>query len=91
MPRLLPDVSCLPLVFHELVHVVQFDELGPERFLARYLDEWVAAGFRYERIGLELDACALQRRFESAPSEPFDAREETRRLLSAGRDPAARS
>ena len=88
MPRLHPDVSRLPLVFHELVHVVQFDELGPERFLERYLDEWVAAGFRYEGIGLELDAYALQRRFESAPLEPFDAREEIRRLLSARRDPA---
>jgi len=91
MPRLLPDVSRLPLVFHELVHVVQFDELGPERFLQRYLDEWVAAGFRYEGIGLELDAYALQRRFESAPLEPFDALKETRRLLFAGRDPAARA
>jgi hypothetical protein len=85
MPSLHPDVAHLPLVFHELVHVVQFDELGTQRFLERYLDEWVAAGFRYEGIGLELDAYALQRRFESAPLEPFDAREATRRLLAGGR------
>jgi hypothetical protein len=83
MPCLEPDVAHLPLVFHELVHVVQFDELGLQRFIERYLDQWVAAGFRYEGIGLELDAYALQRRFESAPLKPFDARAEIRRLLSA--------
>src|SRR5688572_7305187 len=84
MPCLEPDVAHLPLVFHELVHVVQFDELGPQLFLERYLDQWVAAGFRYEDIRLECDAYALQRRFESAPLKPFDARAEIRRLLAPG-------
>jgi hypothetical protein len=82
MPSLEPNVSHLPLVFHELVHVVQFDQLGPQAFLQRYLDQWVAADFRYEGIGLELDAYALQRRFESAPLKPFDVHAEVRRLLS---------
>lgn len=83
MPRLSPDATQLPLIFHELVHVVQFDVLGPQSFLERYVDGWVSAGFRYEGIPLEIDAYDLQRRFELDPRKPFDVSGEVRTLLRA--------
>jgi hypothetical protein len=82
MPRRSPDLANLSLVFHELVHVVQFDQLGPRGFLERYLDGWLAAGCRYEGIPLELDANLLQRRFEADPAKPFDVAKEVRTLLN---------
>jgi hypothetical protein len=62
---------------------VQFDELGPDRFVERYVDGWFSAGFRYEGIRLEIDAYALQRRFEEDPTAPFDVGREVRTLLDA--------
>lgn len=81
MPHLSPDLSRLPLVFHELVHVVQFDELGPQPFIDRYVEGWISAGFKYEGIPLECDAYGLQRRFEADPNKPFDVRAEVRATL----------
>ncbi|MEZ4585683.1 MAG: hypothetical protein R2909_04690 [Gemmatimonadales bacterium] len=51
------------LLFHELVHVAQFQALGAERFAREYLKGWVAGGRRYARIPLEVEAYALARRF----------------------------
>jgi hypothetical protein len=84
MPRARPDASRVALVFHELVHVVQFDELGIQAFLERYVDGWLSAGCRYDGIRLEIDAYALQGRFEADPSKPFDVRREVQALLAAG-------
>jgi hypothetical protein len=56
------------LHFHELVHVVQWRALGPEKFLARYADG--LERFGYLRSPLELMAFRLQRRFERE-AEPF--------------------
>jgi hypothetical protein len=53
----------LPLLFHELVHVVQYRLLGTREFARRYLGGWVEAGFRYGSIPLERTAYALQARF----------------------------
>lgn len=41
------DVSESTLIAHELVHVRQFAELGPIRFIARYLWEYVGNLLRY--------------------------------------------
>lgn len=49
------------LHFHELVHVVQWNLLGVERFLEIYLAEMVRAGYRGDR--LEQMAYHLQDRF----------------------------
>ena len=56
------------LHFHELVHVVQWSALGPEKFLACYADG--LERFGYLRSPLELMAFRLQRRFERE-AEPF--------------------
>lgn len=53
------------LVFHELVHVVQYELLGVEEFVRQYIRGFVEGGFRYEAIPLERDAYELQARFES--------------------------
>jgi hypothetical protein len=67
------------LLFHELVHVVQFARLGRGGFLARYLAEWAAAGWDVGAIPMERDAYELQRRFERG--ERFDAEAEVARRL----------
>ncbi len=58
------------LHFHEMVHVVQWQVLGPKGFLAAYADG--LARFGYRDSPLEVMAYDLQARFENEP-EPFDA------------------
>jgi len=58
-----------PLFFHELVHVVQWAELGPERFLSAYADGLEKYG--YAESPLEVMAYKAQWRFE-ADDEYFD-------------------
>jgi hypothetical protein len=81
MPSVVASAGNLELVFHELVHVVQFEELGVPQFIDRYVTGWLAAGWRYEGIPLEIDAYALQHRFVAAPTHPFDVKDEVRRRL----------
>ena len=51
------------ILFHELVHVVQFQILGPRRHLEIYLRGWVGNGFQYHRIPLEVQAQRLEARY----------------------------
>ena len=61
----------LNLHFHELVHVVQWQILGAEAFIIRYMDEILRYG--YEDAPLEKMAYALEDHFvKGAP--PFDIR-----------------
>jgi hypothetical protein len=55
--------------FHELVHVIQWRILGPERFLAVYADGLGTHGYR--NSPLEVMAYSLQERFDQG-SAPFD-------------------
>ena len=71
------------LLFHELVHVVQYRLLGIGGFVRRYLTGWAAAGFVYEAIPLEREAFDLQHRFEQAPRTPFRVREVVAARLAA--------
>ena len=61
----------LPLLFHELVHVVQYQRLGLWRFLWRYLRGWAAGGFRYRAIPLERHAYELQGRYLAGRGRGF--------------------
>lgn len=61
--RYVPGPMSTGLVFHELVHVVQYDVLGTREFVRRYVQGWVDGGYRYEAIPLERTAYELQRRF----------------------------
>jgi hypothetical protein len=58
------------LHFHELVHVVQWQHLGPDRFLLAYATGYLLGG-SYEKNPLELMAYELQARFDKN-CEPFD-------------------
>jgi hypothetical protein len=57
------------LHFHELVHVIQWRLLGPERFLALYADGLERFGYR--NSPLEMMAYDFQDRFERE-QQPFD-------------------
>ena len=59
------------LIRHEEEHVRQWHELGPMRFLRRYLGSYLASRWRgyghkaaYRLIPLEIEAYQVQRRFE---------------------------
>ncbi len=54
------------LLFHELVHVAQYQRLGIDRFLHHYVTSWYASGLRYEGIQLEQQAYALDGEFTSS-------------------------
>lgn len=67
------------LLFHEMVHVVQWRVLGRRRFLREYVGSWAAAGRAYGEIPLEVMAYELQERFDAG--ERFDAEGEVRERL----------
>lgn len=71
-------VSAESLHFHELVHVVQWKVLGPERFLALYADGLERFGYR--NSPLEVMAYGLQSRFENDHIS-FDVQNEVARRL----------
>jgi hypothetical protein len=70
-----------PLLFHELVHVVQYEILGVRAFMERYVDGWVGNGFAYHAIPLERDAYELQEQYEVYPRLSFSVRAEVHRRL----------
>jgi hypothetical protein len=61
----LPAHEDMPLLFHELVHVVQYNVLGIDEFVRRYVRGWAANGFQYSRIPLERWAYELDARFRA--------------------------
>ncbi len=69
------------LIFHELVHAVQYDLLGPDKFVELYILGWVNQGFNYAAIPLEMDAYELQNRYEADPADPFSVNAEVSRSL----------
>jgi len=71
------------VVFHEMVHVVQYDELGIHEFARRYVTPFVQSRFNYMSIPLESVAFDLQGRFEERSGNPFSAEEEIRSRISA--------
>lgn len=76
-----PGASLAPLLFHELVHVVQYETLGVPMFVERYVQGWAQNGFQYAAIPLERDAYELQARFEAQPHRAFSVRAEVRHRL----------
>lgn len=63
------------LLFHELVHVVQYEQLGVKEFAARFVNGFVQGG-SFEKIPLEKMASALEARFSQNRSEPFSVDDE---------------
>lgn len=67
-----PSIS---LLFHEMVHVVQYGWLGVSEFTSQYVQGWAQNRFVYAEIPLEREAYELQKHFDSAPQYTFSVEE----------------
>ena len=63
------------LLFHELVHVEQYRQLGVDRFAELYVRGFLTGG-GYEGIPLEINAYELGERFERNPESKFSVEKE---------------
>lgn len=63
------------VLFHELVHAVQYEKLGLIGFAAKYVKGFLTRG-SYEAIPLERNAYDLDRRFAEAPGSVFSVHDE---------------
>jgi len=72
------------LLFHELVHVEQYRQLGIPRFSELYVGGFLNGG-SYEAIPLEVNAYTLGGRFESDPHRMFSVEDEVGRWAAEGR------
>ncbi len=72
------------LLFHELVHVVQYNQLGVAEFAAKYVSGFLRGG-SYEAIPLEMNAYELDARFAAAPTKAFSVASEVGAWVDAGR------
>lgn len=72
------------LLFHELVHVVQYEKLGAAEFAAKYVRGFLSGG-SYEGIPLEMNAYELDARFAAAPTKAFSVASEVAAWVDAGR------
>jgi hypothetical protein len=62
------------LLFHELVHVEQYRQLGIPRFAELYVRGFLGGG--YDGIPLEINAYDLDGRFERSPQARFSVADE---------------
>jgi hypothetical protein len=72
------------LLFHELVHVEQYRQLGIPRFSEFYVRGFLNGG-SYQAIPLEVNAYTLGGRFESDPRRMFSVEDEVGRWAAEGR------
>ena len=72
------------LLFHELVHVEQYRRLGVSRFAELYVRGFLSGG-GYESIPFEVQAYALEARFEASPRQRFLVSDEVLNWISACR------
>jgi hypothetical protein len=72
------------LLFHELVHVVQYAQMGATEFASRYVHGFIQGG-SYEEIPLEKNAYALEGRFSQNEKQPFSVDDEVRQWREAGK------
>jgi hypothetical protein len=69
------------LLFHECVHVIQYQLLGIRVFVKKYIHDWAEHGFDYFAIPFERDAYELQGRFVLAPDKPLFVEQEVLRRV----------
>jgi hypothetical protein len=72
------------LLFHELVHVDQYRQLGIPRFAELYVRGFLNGG-SYEAIPLEINAYTLEGRFDANPAQPFAVSEEVKVWIDSDR------
>ena len=70
------------LLFHELVHVVQYAKLGLADFAAKYVSGFLKGG-TYEAIPLERNAYELDARFAAEPRSAFSVEDEVQAWMAA--------
>jgi hypothetical protein len=68
------------LLFHELVHVVQYAKLGLQEFASKYVRGFLNGG-SYEAIPLERNAYELDARFAEAPTNPLSVADAVQRWI----------
>jgi hypothetical protein len=72
------------LLFHELVHVEQYSQLGVDRFAELYVKGFLSGG-SYEAIPLELNAYGLEATFHDSPHRRFSVESEVFTFLRSAR------
>lgn len=72
-----------PTLFHEFVHVLQYERLGIQEFARLYVDGFLKGG-SYEKIPLEQIAYELEHRFSDTRSA-FDVRAALDEWLRSGK------
>ena len=72
------------LLFHELVHVAQYAQMGVKDFSSRYVQGFIQGG-SYEEIPLEKNAYLLDSRFSENGQQPFSVDDEVRQWREAGK------
>lgn len=72
------------LLFHELVHVEQYRQLGVSKFAELYVRGFLFNG-GYDGIPLERNAYELGGRFESAPGDVFSVEDSVKSWIRDGR------
>ncbi len=72
------------LLFHELVHVVQYAQLDLKEFSARFVNGFVQGG-SFEEIPLEKFASALEARFSQNATQVFSVDDDVRQWREAGK------
>jgi hypothetical protein len=72
------------LLFHELVHVEQYKQLGIPRFSELYVRGFLSGG-SYEAIPLEMNAYQLEGQYESDPGRHFSVSNRVQTLIREGR------
>jgi hypothetical protein len=71
-------------LFHELVHVEQYRQLGIPRFAELYVRGFLSGG-GYEGVPLEINAYDLGGRFERSPLARFSVADEVGAWIRGGR------
>jgi hypothetical protein len=72
------------LLFHELVHVIQYEKFRLADFADKYVRGFLNGG-SYEAIPLEKNAYQLAARFGAAPMSPYSVEAEVQAWIDAGR------
>lgn len=71
-------------LFHELVHVEQYRQLGIPGFAEFYVRGFLTGG-GYDAIPLEINAYTLGERYEADPARQFSVADEVHRCIREGR------
>ena len=68
------------LLFHELVHAVQYAQLGATEFASHYVNGFIKGG-SYDEIPLEKNAYELEARFSKDKSSKFSVADEVKKWI----------